>query len=183
MKNIITVLLIFALLVTGKRPAYSQFQGANPTELCCYIVFFPVIYPVTRFQRWWGERPVTRVLGKNRVKLVRRTINYDMYEPSRIRFGELFEDMELFVGERKVLFKQNFIYFHANGSIEKGCLLKTTEFLLMNQPVKIAPGETSFYDDGLFQGGTLEETVFFMIDGKKTGFAGGSHVTQNKLND
>ena len=181
MKNIVIILLTSAIFLTDTRPAFPQFQGANSGELCCYIIFFPIIYPFSKLQRWWGSRPVTYRLGDNTIKFVRRTVFFDLYETSRIVSGELFEDMMLSVGDRKLVFKRDYMHFHANGAIEKGNMLEMTEFVLMDQPVKIAPGEVTFFDDGIFKSGTLAETVFLMVNGKRIGFAGGSPIHMKKI--
>jgi hypothetical protein len=172
-KNRIIILLIAVTILMGSGPAFPQFQGADSKELCCYIIFFPIIYPIDRVRRWYGKGIATYKIGKNTIRFERRSVHSHIDDPSRIGFGELLENTELFVGDRKVAFRRySYVHFHLNGAVKKGDLLAETDFIIMGASVKIAPGRITFFDDGSFECGTLGESLFFTVDGKKGGHAG-----------
>ncbi len=172
MRCSIITLLVAAIVFTGFDTAHPQFRGADSQKLCCYIILFPIIYPIDRLRRWYGKGITTYRIGKNTIRFERRTVQPHPADPSRIGFGELLENTELLVGDRKVAFKRySYVHFHINGAVREGDLLRETDFIIIDKPVKIAPGRITFFDDGSFECGTLGESLFETVDGKKRGHA------------
>ena len=168
----IITLLVAAIVFAGFDTAHPQFQGADSQKLCCYIALFPIIYPFERLRRWYGSGIATYRIGKNTIRFERRSVHPHHADPSRIGFGELLENTELQVGDRKVAFKKySYVHFHLNGAVRQGDLLRETDFIIMDKPVKIAPGKITFFDDGSFECGTLGESLLLAGEGGKSGFA------------
>jgi len=142
---------VFLILAMGPEQAYPQFQGADSSDLCCALCFFPFKRPLDKFNTWMaeskyerGERIITGRIGENIVSYKRASKvhfmkSYHAEPDCRIDYRNmvgitLLKDQDLLVHGKKVKFSRGpVVFYESNGAVCEGVLHEETSLTLIDR--------------------------------------------------